>query len=300
MNKLNVDDLVEKGLVRKKTYTEGRFKGLSILKYHRKVFYDNLWHLDDRLLDCRGTVVDEDNNVIVLPFKKIFNVGENYTNVPDEALVECPVKLNGFMGAVTLTKDYGLICSTTGSLDSDFSLLVEKWVNKLGKEELICGITYLFEVCDESDPHIVKEEEGIYLIGARWHDDGRLLRECGLDTMSLRLGCKRVPAKVCTFKEIKEELKTVTHEGFMVRDLVTGNTLTKLKSPHYLSTKCLMRLGKKNIDILFRNTHLFKRRVDEEFYPIVDKIAKRFDRESWGNYTEQQRRVFIEGYFNAG
>ena len=37
--KLNVNDLVEQGLVRKKTYTEGKYKGLSVLKYTKKVFF---------------------------------------------------------------------------------------------------------------------------------------------------------------------------------------------------------------------------------------------------------------------
>lgn len=50
--KLNVQDLIERKLVTKKTYTNGIYKGLSVLKYPKKVFYDNLWHLNDRLLDC--------------------------------------------------------------------------------------------------------------------------------------------------------------------------------------------------------------------------------------------------------
>lgn len=299
MNKLNVDDLVEKKLVRKKTYIEGKYKGLSVLKYTRKVFYDNLWHLDDRLLECRGTIVDEHDNIIILPFKKVFNHGENDTSVHPETSVECPVKLNGFMGAVTRTRDYGLVCSTTGSLDSDFSELVEKWVNKLDKRAFNLYITYLFEICDDSDPHIVREEEGIYLIGARDTKTGHLYRESTLDGVSLALGCKRVPAKLCKFKEIHEELKTVKHEGFMVRDLGTGETLTKLKSPHYLTKKALMRLGSKQQGILFTNTTLFKRRIDEEFYDLVDYIVKKFDKERWGGYDEQQRRVFIEEYFNG-
>ena len=36
--KLNVQDLIDLGLVIKKSYTEGIYKGLSVLKYHRKVF----------------------------------------------------------------------------------------------------------------------------------------------------------------------------------------------------------------------------------------------------------------------
>ena len=299
MLKLNVDDLIKQGLVRKKTHIEGKYKGLSVLKYHRKVFYKNLWHLDKRLLECRGTVVDEGDNIIILPFKKVFNLGENNTIVPLDASVECPIKLNGFMGAVTLTKDYGLVCSTTGSLDSDFSLMVEKWVNKLNKNIFNLYTTYLFEVCDESDPHIVKEEEGIYLIGARDTITGDLYRESTLDNISLAMGCKRETAKVCEFREVLQELSTVRHEGFMVRDLDTGETLVKLKSPYYLAKKAMMRLGAKQLDIMFTNKNIFKRRIDEEFYDLVDYIVKKFDKARWASYDEQQRRTFIEGYFNA-
>ena len=97
--KLNIQDLIDQDLVVKKSYTEGVYKGLSVLKYHRKVFFNNLWHLDERLLECRGTVVDEDWNVIVLPFKKVFNLGENGTQVDPDRGVIIPEKINGFMAA---------------------------------------------------------------------------------------------------------------------------------------------------------------------------------------------------------
>lgn len=79
--KFNVDDLIQEGLVKKKAYTEGKYKGLSVLKYDRKVFFNNLWNKDKRLLDCRGIVVDENNNIISYPFTKVFNLFENGTKV---------------------------------------------------------------------------------------------------------------------------------------------------------------------------------------------------------------------------
>ena len=75
--KFHVEGLVEQGLVKKKTYKDGEFSGLSVLKYSRKVFYDNLWNKDKRLLDCRGMVVDSDDNIVVWPFTKVFNLYEN-------------------------------------------------------------------------------------------------------------------------------------------------------------------------------------------------------------------------------
>ena len=55
--------------------------------------FNNLWNLDDRLLECRGTVVDKDWNVVVLPFKKVFNLGENDTQIDPEKEVILPEKI---------------------------------------------------------------------------------------------------------------------------------------------------------------------------------------------------------------
>ena len=144
------------------------------------MFWSNLWHLDDRILECRGTVVDEDNNVVVLPFKKVFNYGENGVTVDPEREVIIPEKINGFMAAATMTEEYGLIVSTTGTLDSEYATLARKHLQHLDNNPYIglpYGETYLFEICDKSDPHIVEEKEGAWLIGVRSHKSGLLKTE---------------------------------------------------------------------------------------------------------------------------
>ena len=109
---MNFDDLVQKNLVTKKTYVNG----LSIYKYTRKVFFDNLWHLDDRLLDARGLVLDANNKVV---FSKVFNYKENGVTVDLEKEIIAVRKVNGFMTAMTLHKGE-LLFSSTGSLDSNY------------------------------------------------------------------------------------------------------------------------------------------------------------------------------------
>ncbi|CAM0035221.1 RNA ligase and tail fiber protein attachment cata lyst [Vibrio phage 184E37-3b] len=292
--KFNVQDLIEQGLVTKKLYTEGVYKGLSVLKYHRKVFFNNLWHLDDRLLECRGTVVDEDWNVVVLPFKKVFNLGENDTQVDPERDVILPEKVNGFMCAVTMTEKYGLIISTTGTLDSDYSKLARKWIEKVDAD-FFEGNTYLFEICDKSDPHIVEEEEGAYLIGIRNNVNGNLLTEqaCDVAVGVNMYGYRRPSWGVVKFKDVPETKK----EGFMVRCAETQEVLCKLKSPHYLSKKALQRCGKNKAKRIFKDTEKFREQLDEEFYPILSKIVDTFTEEEYLNLTEQQRRKWIEEYF---
>lgn len=296
--KINVDDLIEKGLVKKKTYTEGIYKGLSVLKYTRKVFYDNLWHLDDRLLECRGTVVDEDDNVVVMVFKKVFNYGENNTGdeIEDDHEVVIPEKINGFMAAATRTEKYGLIVSTTGTLDSDYADLARQWIEKLDTSKFLKGFTYLFEICDKSDPHIVEEEEGAYLIGIRNIHGGLLCREEFCDIESEELGTKRPELLKVTFGETKQLLKDCVHEGFMVRCSITGEVLCKMKSPYYLVSKLLARCGKNKTKRLFDTQ--FKRNFDEEYYPLHDHIIKTYSQEGWLEYTEQERLSIIRDFIN--
>lgn len=293
--KFNVDNLIEQGLVKKKTYTEGRYKGLSVLKYARKVFYDNLWYIDDRLLECRGIVVDEDDNVIVLPFKKVFNLGENKTEVDPEREVIIPEKINGFMAAATMTDKYGLIVSTTGTLDSEYAVLARKWIEKLNINYMVTGLTYLFEICDNSDPHIIEEDEGAYLIGVRRLKDGYLSTEDYTDMFSLSLGAKRPVVGTMKFKDMPETKK----EGFMVRDTKTGEVLCKLKSKPYLSKKALQRIGHNKASKMWNNPNLFKQQLDEEFYDVFDKILDTFTQEEYLNLTEQERRKWIENYFEG-
>lgn len=280
-----VDDLIEQGLVKKKVYTDGKYKGLSVLKYARKVFYDNLWSIDERLLECRGVVVDEDWNVIVLPFKKVFNYGENGTTVDPEREVICPRKVNGFMLSVTYNKNYGYIVSTTGSLDSDFVKLGEQWLETLDKGALSEeGITHIFEVCDKSDPHIVDEQEGIYLIGRRSHTTGKLYPEMFLNGFAEVVGCKRPELWKGCFKDLPINIK---HEGFMVRDYFHEDTLCKIKSRHYLINKFFSRVGASKLNTIYSAS--FKEQVDEEYYPLQEFIIGNYSKKVWSDKCEQER-----------
>lgn len=286
MAKFNVDDLIEQGLVKKKTYTEGKYKGLSILKYTKKVFWGNLWNLDERLLECRGLVVDEDDNIIVRPFKKVFNHGENGVTVEPERMVEIPTKVNGFLGCATITRKYGLIISTTGTLDSEYADLARKWIEPLATDTMLAGYTHMFEICDKSDPHIVEEHEGAYLIGVRSINSGELYSELVLDCMSALLHCHRPSVGLMKFKDIPE----TTKEGFMVLDPYTGEVLCKLKSPHYLSKKAFLRMGRKRIDLAFDSPLEFKKQIDEEFYDFHQYLIDGYTKEVYHSFSENERR----------
>lgn len=298
--KFNADDLVEKGLVTKKTYNKGLYKGLSVYKYTRKVFFDNLWGEDSRLLDCRGIVIDTDYNIISYPFTKIFNYLENDTQVLPETFVTCPQKMNGFLGVASNYKGQ-LLVSTTGTLDSAYADLAKTVIlkdcpNFLPEE----GWTLMFEICDPSDPHIIKEHAGAYLIGIRRNKVGsELLSEAGLDIIARHYNFHRPLILNSLFSHVLYESKSVLHEGFMVRDFSTGKTLCKLKSRFYLQKKALQRIGKSKADIMFNSPSQFKQNLDEEFYALFDYIIDSFTKEEYLAFTEQERSELIFNYFEG-
>lgn len=297
--KMNVQDLIDRKLVVAKEYPNG----FKVLKYARKVFFDALWNTDERLLECRGTVVDKDWNVVIMPFKKIFNYGENGTTVDPELEVVVPTKVNGFMGCVTKINGE-LVYSTTGSLDSDHVEYIKELVSNEPRDYLN-DWTFIFEVCHASDPHIVHEEVGAYLIGMRNLREriglpvGHLASECTLNMVAKRFGWKRPKVQQMPFKKALEWCKDTKLEGGVIRDAETGVALCKIKSKHYLSKKCLMRIGKARVSSIFNNPEKFKERVDEEFYSFVDYLVKDVAPETWAAMKDQQRSKVIEDFYNT-
>lgn len=295
MNKIELKKFIDENpkLVTMREST--RFPGLYVLKYKRKVFYDNLWN--DYLMDCRGTVVDENMNVRVRPFTKVFNFGENGTTIHRDAAVIAVRKVNGFMFTLTQDPHRGMLAGTTGSLDSEFvdmgKLMVKQETYDYVKAHE--GITFIFEVCHPDDPHIIKEPFGLYLIGARVADwDGYSHGQIRLDVFAEEMGVMRPEWSIYpTFSEVLKEIKDVKHEGFMV---YSKDTCLKIKSPYYLTSKFLARMGPAKLARFIDNPKILYEAVEEEFYPLVDKVVEQ--KEHFLSLDEQGRLSYIEGVLN--
>lgn len=292
MNLRDFCKLYAEGLVKIKQYPE---KNLAVVKYERKVFYKNLWHLNPLLLEARGAVFDmTTGEVVIHPFTKVFNYNENNTTLDLDTPVAAPRKVNGFMASARWYQGQLLVC-TTGSLDSDFTVLAEKYVRQLDIHSMLEHVTYLFEICSPDDPHIVEEEEGAYLIGMRW-PNGEMGNEAILDQEALIIKASRPEVHYLTFGQLLDKVAECKHEGFMVR-LLDGTTVMKIKSPHYLTKKFLMRMSVAKVNDMFANTDEFIKDMDEEFYPIVRHIVRFWTPEQWAGIPDHGRRSFIESYF---
>lgn len=286
------ESLVEQGLVTEKKYPNG----LRVFKYTRKVFYDALWETDAMLLEARGMVLAADDEKVIWPFTKVFNHGENGTTCEKNRIVQVIEKINGFMGAARIWKGE-LIVSTTGTLDSDYATLARSYIEELNTANMLAEYTYIFEICSPDDPHIVAELEGAYLIGMRNMETGELVDEARLDYEADMLNAPRAEWEECLFGVACDRLKDYRGEGFMIRDAETNEVLMKMKSPHYLIKKFLMRMGKNKMDTMFNDRPEFLKYIDEEFYGIVHYITERWDLGAWKAIDEQARRRVIEDYF---
>lgn len=288
--------LIDKNLVRVKDYPE---QNLCVIKYQGKVFYDNLWGQDKLLNEARGIVFDTiTGEVVIWPFTKVFNHHENGTKLDPETMVIAPRKVNGFMASISFHNGKAIV-ATTGTLDSEYVALAEEYLLDRSITSLmphIGGInTLLFEICHPKDPHIVDEEFGAYLIGGRNHETGMMFSEQDLDSLAKDTTMKRPEWNRMKFGDLVKLSRTVTHEGFMVR-LLDGTTVMKIKSPHYLTKKFLMRMGAKKVELLY-NDPQFKQTIDEEYYDLVDYIKENYTKETFLGMTDQQRKAGIEAFW---
>lgn len=278
-----------------------RYPGLLVVKYTKRVFFDGLWN--DYLEECRGLVLNDNYDPVIVPFRKIYNRGEQGTDIPLDEEVVAVEKINGFMAAITFVEGYGAVVSTTGSLDSPFVKLAEKhlrtpqildFVQNLG-----IGYTWLFEIVDEADPHIIVEQEGAYLIGARRVDSVHFLSEVMLDEEMLDadaklMGVRRPQWGVAYFKSVVQAAKECQIEGFVVHALRTS---LKLKSPFYLLSKMFGRMSVTKFAELLENRPALKARMDEEYYPIIDYLYD--NREHFVTLDEQKKIALVQNYFEG-
>jgi hypothetical protein len=271
---------------------ETSYPGVYVLKYKRKVFYDSLW--DDFLEECRGTLVDEDFNIISRPFTKIYNYGiETRAPVlPDNTKITACRKVNGFMVAVTWYND-DILVSTTGSTDSDYVKMAMELIDrpKYGK---VCrdwpDYTFMFECCHSNDQHIIPETAGMYLLGWRKNFWNSHIEYDQLVAALLvqYFDCEFVDCEETTVGELLKQVKTVEHEGFVAYG--DDNISFKIKSPYYLVKKFVARNPK--TDKLMRQN--VKQFVDEEYYDLIDHIQENIDQ--FTALSEQERLQFVRNF----
>jgi hypothetical protein len=278
-------------------------EGIYVLKYKKKVFYDNLWN--EYIAECRGTIVDKDFNLVAYPFTKIYNYGieKEAPVLDDQTQVTAFRKVNGFMVSVSYHNGDVLV-STTGSTSGDFVAMAKEmmlkhmcwadWQMALMADDCR-DMTFMFECVHPNDPHIVVEKPGMYILGYREKEWGS---KVGHDVFMLqelgRMFNCFVPESVTTnLAQLKNMVKECKHEGFVF--YTEDGVSSKIKSPYYLTSKWVARNPR--TDKLVDLNKDIKHNLDEEYYPLVDAI-----RANIVEYTamdEQARLEWVRNFVGA-
>jgi hypothetical protein len=283
--------IAESGLVNMKSAGDGIF----VLKYKKKVFYDNLWN--DYIAECRGTIVDADFELVSYPFTKIYNYGiEKAAPVlSDDVAVTAFRKVNGFMVAVTWHNN-DLLISTTGSTDSDFVAMAREMIDEDRYKKVLSKYeshTFMFECVHPNDPHIIPEEFGMYLLGYRIKSWNSAVETKEIERIARDLGC-RVPEKYETIMgKLLASVKTVKHEGYVF--YTEDGVSAKIKSPYYLTSKWVARNPR--TDKLVDLNRDIKHNLDEEYYGLVDAI--RANIVEYTDMDEQARLAWVRNYMET-
>jgi hypothetical protein len=276
-------------------------EGIFVLKYKKRVFYDNLWN--EYIAECRGSIVDADFNLVAYPFTKIYNYGiEKEAPVFSEidTVVTAYRKVNGFMVSLSYHNNDVLI-STTGSTSGDFveyarEMMLQHmpwadWQMALAADDCR-DITFMFECVHPSDPHIVVEKPGMYILGYRektWRSDvGH--HPAVLEHLGEMFKCYVPECEHLTVAALKNLVKTVKHEGFVFYD--ENGVGAKIKSPYYLTAKWVARNPR--TDKLM--TPQFREQIDEEYYGLLSHIRENI--ESYTLMSEQQRLQFVRDFLS--
>ena len=278
-------NLVMRGLATLKN--DGKY---TTFKYARKAMYDYLWYQVPELLDCRGHVYCNSTKELVqaAPRKSFNYLERNYwKDVPLDTPVEMYKKINGFMACATM-HDGELLVSTTGTTTSDYAMWAKELIQrdfKLYDMVIAPDVTTLFEVVVSQDPHIVKEREGLHLLGVRekangnFHPMGEAIR--------------------CTLEQALEIAKHDRGEGFMMYPMLKNSTYyynecCKLKTDYYIGKKKLMRMTAKNIENMYKTPYFISGQLPDMWYDAPEYIVRKITKDPWLESTDQQRRVILE------
>jgi RNA ligase len=259
---LNIlNEYIEKGLIIKQVHAT---LPLSIYNYSRTCQYDRLW--DDVTLNCRGLVVDTNDNIVAKPFPKFFNMEElSDTQIPKESF-EVFEKMDGSLG-IFFYYDGEWHMATRGSFTSEQAI---KGMEIAKRERLdrkcVPGFTYLFEIIYPENRIVVDygNDERLVLLSIVNPEGNEIpyeeIQMDGWDIVNRYDG-------VSDYTKLKEMISNDA-EGYVIR--FRNGMRMKIKGDEYVRLhRILTNFSTKDIWELLKN--------GEPLEPFLDRVPDEFD-----------------------
>ena len=237
-----VNEYVAKGLVDKCEHKE---LPIAIYKYSRNCQFEWIW--DNITMNMRGTVLDENGNLIARTFPKFFNIDEgNIPNLPFEVFE----KLDGSLG-VLFNYEGEWHLATQGSFYSDISIYAQEILkrNETYKAVFSEKFTFLFEIIYPKNRIVCSygDDEKLVLLAAFNTKSGREVPYQELKDVAERTGfeCAKRYDGIRDLKKIKSLIGD-NQEGFVIR--FSDGTRVKAKGEEYVRLHGVLTMFS-NLDI---------------------------------------------------
>jgi len=228
---------------------------LLLYKYTPECAYSRAW--DDYTLQARGLITDTEGNVVALPFRKFFNLGEaeetQIENLPLLVNSFCYEKLDGSCIALWYY-DNQWHTSTLGSFESEQAVWAMDWLKRNGfldsdpfNDGFKPEYTYLFEAIYPSNRIVVDYGKGsdMILLAVKENATGNELDpftegfELGVSTPTV-FDVNEWYQNITQIVEQANSLPGTESEGFVVHWPEHNNLRVKIKGEDYVRLHRLM------------------------------------------------------------
>lgn len=246
---------------------------LWIYNYTPKTQFDKHW--DEITTQCRGLILDINNNVVAIPFKKFFNYGE----LPQETLPKLPFtvteKIDGSL-IIICRYEKNIIISTRGSFTSQQAQRAKEiWYNKYSNLEsnILENYTYLFELVDPENKIIVDYGDTSDLIALEYTNNDLLQYNYLTHPFNFT-------KQYTHFDNIEQVNNFEPHwenrEGYVIK--FSNGYRIKVKSMEYFRLhKIISNLSEKTIwESLKNNDALDLQNIPDEFYQWAHNVKNKF------------------------
>lgn len=238
---------------------------LHIYNYTRTVQYGNLW--DDVTINFRGTILDEDGNLVAKSFPKFKNFEEHSMDeIPNEDF-NIYEKMDGSLGIVYFY-DNKWNMATRGSFNSDQAIKGLEILNRYDLSLLDVNYTYLFEIIYPENVIVVRYNEEKLVLLAKYNvitgEEGDVQTEYYKANFDVVNCYNNLPNNFIDLKKDIEDNK----EGYVLR--FKNGMRVKIKGEQYVRLhKILTNISNMDIWLSLKN--------GEDLSLLLDAIPDEMD-----------------------